>query len=471
MNHKILRVLVAFALLAGCLAQTSRAQQEPPPTQDPPPTQNPPDTENPPKQDVPANPPQAPLPPGTADPSPGSPPIRTMNGAGPLPSGRVSQVQFGPIYLQSLEFLQSFDAINATGQPGTVWDYYSLLRAQIVFDHAFKSSHVAVQYQPRLTVINGNVNVDTGNLNAGWSTSFHLTPRLNASLTNSLSYFNRQGQFDNLDLMADITTGSLVQSNFLEGSGQFLTDRTEFVVVYQTSPRGRFGVTPYFEYEESSGTQAIGQSLSYGANATYAYLLTPMSSVSLQYQVEDTHFSKFLPTTLYQTVSANYEQQLTPTWRFAVGGGVTTSSSTTSSSTTPPQSTRSTQLTENANFSLIKTFAHATLAFNYYRGQALDVQITNGFADRFDLSYIQHLSRRTEFDLGAGYYREFLSATNTSGFYTSAGAHYWLADKVAVTGRYSYKKQENGGLNYATGKIQYITIGIRWEPGRRPGDS
>jgi hypothetical protein len=469
MNHKILRIMAAFALLAGCLAQTTRAQQEPPSTQNPPPTQNPPNTDNPPKQDVPANPPQAPLPPGVADPSTGSPPIRTMNGAGPLPSGRVSQVQFGPIYLQSAEFLQLFDAITATGQTGTVWDYSSLFRAQIVFDHAFKNSHVAVQYQPRLMVINGNVNVDTGNLNAEWSTSFHLTPRLNASLTNSLSYFSRQGQFDNLDLMADVTTGSLVQSNFLEGSGQFLTDRTEFAVVYQTSPRGRFGVTPYFEYQESTGTQAIGQSLGYGASATYAYLLTPTSSASVQYQVDDTHFSKFLPVTVYQTVSGTYAQQLTPTWRFAIGGGVSTSSSTASSSTTTP-STRSTQVTENALFSLIKTFGHATLAFNYYRGQALGLQITNGFADRFDLSYVHRLSRRTEFDLGAGYYREFLSATNTSGFYASAGTSYWLADKVAVTSQYSYKKQENGGLNYKTGKLQYISVGIRWEPGRRPGD-
>jgi hypothetical protein len=465
MKYKLFRMSCVFALFAGCLAQASRAQQETPPVQNP-------DTDNPPKQDAPTNPPQAPLPAdGTPDSTSSAPPIRAMNGAGPLPSGRVSEVQLGPVYLKSADFTQSFEAISATGQTGTLWEYYSMLRADIVLDETFKNSHFAVQYQPRLIVLNGNVNADTANLNAGWTTALHLSPRLTTSFTNNLSYYSREGQFDNLDLMADITTGSLVQSNFLAGDGHFLNDRTEIDFAYLIGPRSRLSVAPYFEYYESSGTQAVGQSEGYGLNASYGYLLSPHRSVSLQYQVEDTHFAEFIPTTLYQTVSGTYTQQLSATWRISVGGGITTSSSTALSSTSTPQTGSSTEWTESGLFSLIKSFAHSTLAFSYYRGQALSLQITNGFADRYDLSYIRHFSRRTEMDLGAGYYREFQSSTDTSGIYSSAGLAYWLGDKWALETRYAYKKQQNGGLNYATGNLQYLSIGIVWEPARRPGGS
>jgi hypothetical protein len=458
MRNKLLRISLAFGLFIS-LAQASRAQQDPPPTQDP--------GTDPTKQDAPAPPPQAPLPPGAIDTSQTLPPIRSMNGAGPLPSGRVSDVQFGPIYLQSVDLVQSFDAITDAGQTSTVWQYFTLARAEIVFDHVFKNSHFAVQYQPRLMVLNGNLSADTSNLNATWSTAFHLSPRWNASVSNSLSYFDRQGQFDNLDLMADLTTGSLVQSNFLDGTGHFLTDRTDLNMSYEASPRARFGVTPYFEYYKSTGTQAVGQSEGYGLNATYTYLLSPASSVMVQYQVEDTHFAMSLPTTVYQTVSATYARQLTQTWRFAAGGGLSTSSSSSVGSTTP--GARSTQFTENGLFSLIKTFSNSTLAFNYYRGQGLGLQITNGFAERYDLSYIRHFTRRLDMDLGVGYYREFLSATNTSGLYASGGLAYWLETKWSIDGRYTYKKQENGGLNFTTGKLQYISVGISYQPSRTPG--
>src|SRR5947209_18222964 len=43
--------------------------------------------------------------------TPTTPPIRAMDGAGPLRPGRVSPLQLGPVYMQSADYLQSADAI------------------------------------------------------------------------------------------------------------------------------------------------------------------------------------------------------------------------------------------------------------------------------------------------------------------------------------------------------------------------
>ena len=463
MKYRLLRGFNVCALFLWCSTQVVHAQQDPPPPQSQ-------DADNSQKSDTATpNPAQSRVLPGEAsNASSSAPSIRAMNGAGPLPAGRVSPIQLGSIYLQSADAFQSVIASNSTTQTGTLWRSYSLFRAVFVFDHSFKTSRFAVQYQPRLMIIDGTANADTANLNAAWSTVFRLTPAWKMSLTNTLNYYGQQRQFDNLDLMADVTTGSLVQSQFLEGNGHLLSDRTELPMLYQFSPRSRIDVTPFFQYYSSSGgsTQPVRQSDGYGLRASYGYLLGPTKGIGFEYQVEDTHFSKFLPKTIYQSFSASYSQQLSLTLRFSVSGGITTARS--SQSNPPPVSSNLTAKTVSGSASLIKSFRDASLAFSYYRGQTPGLQITNGFADRYDADYQRHLSLRTSLDLGVGYYREFQSATNTSGIYSSLGLTYRLTNKWSLAGRYGYKNQKNGGATFATGDLHYLSFGVRWEPGRRP---
>ena len=463
MKYRLLQAFIACALFLWCSTQTVRAQQDPPPQSQEADSSQKSDTAAPNSTQSPAAPSES------TDANPSTPPIRAMNGAGPLPSGRVSSVQLGPIYLQSADSFQSVIASNSTAQTGTLWHSFSLFRVALVFDQSFKTSHVAVQYQPRLTIIDGTVKADTANLSAAWSTVFRLSPVLKMSLNNTLNYYGQQRQFDNLNLMVDATTGSLVRSEFLEGSGHFLSDRMELPILYQISPRSRVDVTPFFEYYSLSGsTQPARQSERYGLSASYGYLLGPTKEVGFQYQVEDNHFSKFLllPNTIYQTFSASYSQQLSLTLRFAVSGGITIAQNTQNNPSSG--NLNLTQRTASGSASLIKSFRDASLAFSFYRGQALGLQITNGFADRYDAAYERHLTPRTTFDLGAGYYREFRSATNTSGIYSSLGLGYRLTDKWSLAARYGYKNQKNGGATFASGELHYVSFGVRWEPSRRP---
>jgi len=385
------------------------------------------------------------------------PEIRGMNSAAPLPSGRVSPVQLGPLYLQSLSFFQSADAITVSGQPGTNWQSVSTFRTNIVFDHSFKTSRIAVQYEPRLTIVNGAVFTDTSNLNANWTTTFYASPRLNISIDDNLNYFGQQGQFDNLSLLADLTTGTVVQSRFLDGTGHLLSNRVELPISYLVSSRGRLEITPFFEYYQAPST-SISHSRSPGGRISYGYALSATQGIGVSYSVQDTSFSSTLPTNLYQTIAGNYSQILSPTLRFSIGAGATVSSAASAAT-----SASSNQSTVNATLNLIKTFRDSSLSFNYYRGQAAGLQITNGFADRFDLAYDRRLSQHTRFSAAGGYYREFLSATDTSGYFFSGTFGYLLTERWSVVTEYAYKHQENGGAAFQTGNLHYLAAGLRWE--------
>jgi hypothetical protein len=117
---------------------------------------------------------------------------------------------------------------------------------------------------------------------------------------------------------------------------------------------------------------------------------------------------------------------------------------------------------------LIKLFRDSSVAFQYYRGQDVGLQVTNGFADRFDFTYKRKLTQRTKVTAGVGYYRQFLALTNTRGIYTSLGIDYQLADRWFLTTTYTFKNQQNGGANFASGDLHFGSVGIRWEPGYRP---
>ena len=451
------RVFKIMFLPIALLVSTAMAfAQEPPPTeQQSTDSAKPQDQAPPAKDDAPPQPtPVLNEMQSTANP----PEIRGMNSAAPLPSGRVSPVQLGPLYLQSLSFFQSENAITVSGQPGTNWESVSVFRTNIVFDHSFKTSRVAVQYEPRLTIVNGQAFTDTSNLNGNWTTTFYASPRLNISIDDNLNYFGQQGQFDNLSLLADLTTGALVQSRFLDGSGHLLSNRAELPISYLVSPRGRLDITPFFEYYKATGSASISHSRSPGGRVSYGYALSATRGIGVSYSVQDTSFSSTLPTTLYQTIAANYSQILSPTLRYSIGAGATLSSATAATT-----SVSSTQSTVNATFNLIKSFRDSSLSFNYYRGQAAGLQITNGFADRFDLAYDRRLSQRTRASVAGGYYREFLSATDTSGYFFSGSLSYLLTQRWSVVTQYAYKHQANGGAAFENGNLHYIAAGVRWE--------
>jgi len=471
MKRQIYRAIVASAFLSIALSGNARSQQETPPSQESQDKDKDKDKDQDKDKDANTQPKPDVAPDNSTTPmtltgnvlGPNSDTLQVhqMGGAKPLPTGRVSAIQFGPVYLQNADFYQELEVLNVSNQPNTQYESVSLFRADLVFDHAWRASRVAVQYEPRLTITNGQVQASTSNLDAQWNTLFTLTPRLSLGLKDDFGYYGQQAQFDGLNLEADLTTGTLVQAHFLDGPGHFLNNRAEAEIRYLVSPRNHIDITPFFDYYSASGDQAVTvtESKSPGAELAFYRLLSPTRTMGFGYAFQDTFFGNMLPRTLYQTGDLTYAQQVSPTWRYSATVGVTRAST----SLAPPD------WTLIADLNVIKQLrGESTLAFQYYRGEDTGLQVTNGFADRYDASYTRHLQHRTRLTLGVGYYRQFLAATNTAGFYTSAGIGYQIAQRWFLEGVYTYKDQRNGGANFTTGTLQFAAFGIRWEPGLRP---
>jgi len=458
MRQRIYRTLLVSIFLSICLSGIARSQQDPSAPKD---SQDK-DANSQQKSDAPAN-----------DAAPAPAPagnilgtdsdmlqVRQMNGAKPLPSGRVSALQLGPIYLQSADFYQAFETIEASTLPNTLFQSISIFRADFVFDHAWRTSRFAVQYEPRLMITNGLVQTNTANLTATWETLYAVTPQLSIGLKNNFGYYSQQAQFEGLNLEGDLTTGTLVQAQFLDGPGHFLTDRSEVDVRYMLSPRNRIDVTPFFEYYSASGAQDlyVNESKSPGAQIGFSRLLSPTRMIGFGYTVEDTIFGNLLPRTLYQTEDVTYAQQVGLTWRYAMTGGVTRATTPIG----PPE------ITGTGIFDLIKLFRDSKITLEYNRGQQVGLQIANGFAELYDAAYQRQLTPRTKLILAGGYYRQFMAATNTSGLFAGPSLTYQIADRWFLESVYTFKNQQNGGANFASGKLNYGSVGIRWVPGVHP---
>ena len=469
MKSRISRAALACVFLSGCLGGVARSQQSQQESSPPQQQSQEKDANSQQKPDTPADNSNPALDNGTVAPATAAAgfgtnadalQVQQMHGATPLPTGRVSALQFGPVYMQSADFYQALEAISASTLPNPSFESVSIFRTDLVLDRAWKTSRFAVQYEPRLMITNGVVQTSTANLTAAWDTLFAITPRLSLGLKNNFGYFSQKAQFGGLNLEGDLTTGTLVQAQFLEGPGHFLNDRSEADVRYLLSARNRIDVTPFFEYYSASGTQDVyvNESKSPGVEFGFSRLLSPTKTIGFGYTIEDTIFGNLLPRTLYQTVDVTYAQAAGPTWRYAATAGVTRA-------TTPIGPAQTTWV---GTFDLIKLFRDSKLTFQYNRGQQVGFQIANGFAELYDVAYERRLTQRATFTMGVGYYRQFLAATDTSGLFVAPGLEYQIANRWFLETLYTFKNQQNGGANFASGKLNFGSVGIRWEPGYRP---
>lgn len=160
-----------------------------------------------------------------------------------LPAGRVSPLQWGPLYVQSAEFTQAAEFFNLPGQPPVAGSFFA---TTIVFEHVARSSHLTAQYQPRIGIVAGQAQNQLTNHSANLDAYYELTPRLGLGLSDDYSYFSDQNLFENLNVQADLSTGSLLQSRFLEGPGHYLNNDAKASLNYQLSPRTRVELAPHY---------------------------------------------------------------------------------------------------------------------------------------------------------------------------------------------------------------------------------
>ena len=444
MKHLGYRWAWILAVVAILLPQFARAQQESSSAQSQP-------AEPGSRQSDGSSPVQA-----GATPGAGSevPEVRQLGKAGPL-LPEFSSLRWGPVYVRSIEFIQTADSISFAGQEAGLRRVASVFRTNIAYDHTFRRSRLAIQYQPRVALVNGRVERNFANHNLSFDSYYRLTRRWTLGVSDELSYYRNRILFDeNINLDLNLTTGRFLQKYFLDSSGSWLSNTTQFNFSYQMSPRTRFSIAPSYTYANAREVSAIFESHRYGATVSLDRILSGTKSLGVFYTLQQANFSRDLANTRYQTFGVSYSQRISPTWRVSaiVGASVANSHS------------GSMHWTANGVFSLAKAFRSSSLAFAYSRDYSLGSYLHNTYSDRLDVTYSRTLTRRLEAGVGAGYYRQIWSPASTAGTYGTAQIAYRLSSRVSWFVSYAHKTQHGNNTLVLAGKRDFLATGIRWNP-------
>jgi hypothetical protein len=394
-----------------------------------------------------------------------APQVQQVGAAGNLLEN-ISPLRWGPVYVGSAQYAQIFDRGTVFSGQGAFQNAASLFSSTVVFDKNFRTSRIALQYVPRIVILNGHVQNDFANQDASLDTAFILSPRWSMNIGDHFTYLRSSNAFGALYLDANAVSGTTLQKSFLQGPITWLSNSVAVNFSYMIGPRARLSFAPDYVYSTTSGsTVATGNQTAqqYGARFGIVYDLSPRSSIQGYYSAQNSLYQGTFANTLYQTFSLGYSRQ------FGVGWSLT---STFGASTANFASGR--EWTATGSFSIVKAFQRSTVALALSRGHDLTGYITNNYTDRVDVTYRRMFGRRWGVRGGLGYERNISGslATSTStskaegiwGKYATGDISYLVRPSVSLFADYVKVWQRGDNIQIFTGNRDYIEFGIRWSP-------
>lgn len=387
-----------------------------------------------------------------------APPIRQVDAAGNLmPS--LSPLRWGPFYVGYAQFAEILDQGNSFTNQGDFDAVASQLSAEIVFDKAVRNARIAVQYVPRMTILNGQVLGDFVNQDTAADMTFALTPRLSLSIGDRFTYYRSKNSFADIFLSADPISGATFQNDFIEAPASWLSNAVNAAFGYQLSARTRFTVTPSYTYATTSGEAAAATFPSvneFGVAALVTHDLTARSNVSINYVEQTDILSGSSYKTIYQSLEGGYSHSFNGGWSFSGSFGFITANF---------QGGRN--WSESGSGSAVKAFRRSRAAVTYYRGHTYSGYISQGFSDRIDASYQLYIGRRWTMGGGVGYLRDVITANGIWGKYGEGNVSFGLTPTLSLFGSYVYKWQRGDNITVFSGNTNYLRCGIQWTP-RQP---
>ncbi len=383
------------------------------------------------------------------------PPIRKIGSASLLDS--VSPLRWGSISVGSVEFGEVVSDFYPQIGPSHQ-DVASIMRAHIIYDREFRQSRLALQYQPRVAVVNGRAISNYLNQNLVASTSFVLGPRWSMGLADQFNYYKTQSVFGDVFLDADSTSATTIQNRFIDGPGSWLSNGINADFGYLASPRTHLTLSEGFIYNESNGVSVSPGGISsrnYNSNVSLTHDITQRMNVGAFYSFQLSQFSKSFSSTVFQTFGGSYSQMLGNSWGFR---------GTIGASTAGYLSAR--QWTLSGSVGITKAFHRSTAALAYSRGETLTGYISNHYGDRIDLSYSAYLSRRLRASAGAGYQRDITQPSNLWAKYVSSQVSYQFLSRVSLFASYIYKWQRGDASQVFVGNRAVFQTGLRWDSAR-----
>jgi len=384
--------------------------------------------------------------------------IRPAGSSSPLPS-YVSFLRWGPLYVRSFEFFQSYDQISNVVNPGGgIFDQgsfnASIFRTDIIFDKQLRRSRLEFEYSPRLTIVNGQVSNDFANQNANVNYVDQISPRWTIGIGGSVIYDSVRHLYGDYFLDVDAITGSSVPSSFLDGSGSWLTSRATTTLAYAISPTSTLSIAPFYGYGHVGGSINGPQPYSleqFGGQVRWVTQFSPTSTIEVSYypQALQLHGT----TVLYQSGDLGYTHQFGLNTNIALFGGVVAEGFASGE-----------QWVFNGSAQIAEEFGKSTASLAYFRGFPLFVELASqGVAQRAEGAYSLRLSQRWYWSARAGYEDSLSSQiVSFSGKYVATELGYYMAKQWSCFFTYGYKVQSGNDPSILVGTRDFYSGGIRW---------
>ena len=392
--------------------------------------------------------------------------IRQIGTSGLL-AGNREGIGWGSLYIPSAGISGIVDSFEGSSTvPGATYTA-AVLQTTVVYDHRIGASRLAIQYQPSMSIANGQVVGNFSNQNTSLDWLIYTRPRWNVRFSDGFRYYYTQQSIGSLYLDVNTATSGVTTNNFLDGPSRWLSNNAYMSVAYALSRRSSIAITPNFTFSESGEGVNLTRGSSYGGNVSWNYRTSERQTVGVQYTGQLLHeagpgtsaVTTSTPTdTIFHTFAGTAGRQLSATL-FARGSlGVTTSALA--------QYTR--QWSVYGTFGLVKQLGRSSLGLNYSRGDTLsNGLIANQYADRVDLTYRNQISTRLTWSPGGGYLRQVQSG-GFSGWYATTDVQFLLAPRAGLFATFDYyrKNQSTNTNNLFSGNRNIYSFGVRWQPGR-----
>ncbi|MGC1482163.1 MAG: hypothetical protein WA789_00075 [Candidatus Acidiferrum sp.] len=458
-----------FSLFLGTLllAVIVRAQ-DPSVQQDPPVQQNPPIQEDP--QQAPKNAPAQIEGPTTPTPDPAviapTGPVDTqIHPAGKAVPwfGSASPLRWGPISIGNFTYQHVNDDFQPIGAQPAEDISLNILRTSLVLDqYLWGKQRLVLQWEPQLATLNGKIAGNAGFDNALMlGTTFQGSPRLTVTVKDAFADVHARELYPPGYLAVDEQAGNLIQNNFLQNAGSYLSNEVSVIVGYLISPQTTLTISPDYKYIHAADNQEVlylasGNVIANTVALTHA--LTERQSIGVLYTLEmlrQNDDAGVPGNSFFHTVGLYYANRLSATWWVRGEFGLIAARYP---ADIPPTNTIA------GTFSIVKTFTTGSFSIGYTRGRVDNNFLTAQIGDLVQAAYSQHLTKRLAWNSGLGYYRETGADPRNMGNTAGTGLEFEMLKNVFVDASYAHLFQKSSTPQLLSGTRNTVILGIKWEP-------
>jgi hypothetical protein len=390
--------------------------------------------------------------------APAPPNVTALGSASPLPLPNGS-LRWGDFFVRDFAFAQIYDDASysglATGTTASgvgISSNTSLFQTDLVYNHMLRYGQFAVQYEPRLAIINGNVYPDYSNQTLGLNFVTAPTARWTVGFSDTLTYLSSRNIYASFYVDADAQTGASIQNNFLDGPGSLLSEAVGVTASYHLSPRLTLDLSPRFSYLRTAGLQ-LGEQISrdYSGTIGLRYQLTARQTVGVFFGTQYIGITGVPGYTPIYSMGVNYSRQMGPGW--ILSGAI--------AATRNPAGAGS-PWTVTGNVSLVRDFRYFSTGVVFTRDIATGY-VTDDFANRVDGFVNWKMTRMLQWQTSLGAQRGTGTANPISAYYGVTEFDLRLAPRVVTYLNYGYRLQNGDDVTVFTGHRNFVSGGIRWE--------